>query len=94
MQMVGENLVQAKGAGVQDLDITCFVIGFSSVSTDLVSVGNIATSLGLTVTASDIANNFADHDFIYIASDSTGLQQAFEKIGGLITADLWQVYGP
>lgn len=94
VKLVGEQLIQAKGTGVQDLKIKCFVIGFSNVSTDLVSVGNVATSLGLTVTAADISNQFANHDNVYIATDSAGLQSAFESISALIAQDLWQVYGP
>lgn len=93
VDLVGNNLIQGNN-GYTDLDVNTFVIGFSSVPSDLESVANIARASGIKVTDSDVASNFKDHKYIYIATDTEGLKDAFSRIGGIIKTELWQVWGP
>lgn len=93
VDLVGANLIQGKN-GYADLNIETFVIGFSSLTSDLESVANIAKAAGIPVTDADIESDFKDHKYIYIATDTEGLKDAFSRIGGIIKTELWQVWGP
>lgn len=93
VQLVGQNLIQGK-SNYENLGISTFVIGFSSKRDDLASVANIARATGISVSNQDINNDFKNHDRVYIATDSEGLQKAFDSIGGIIKTELWQVWGP
>ena len=71
-----------------------FVIGYSNNNDDLNSVADIARALGITVTTQDVNENFANNEFVFIASDQESLKEAFANIGGYINENLWQVSGP
>jgi hypothetical protein len=66
--------------------IKTYVIGFSAVSSDFVSLNNIATSLGATGPSAGTK--------YYTAGSSAALEDIFNKIKKEINDTLWYIGGP
>ncbi|GEN55990.1 nitric oxide reductase [Halolactibacillus alkaliphilus] len=100
VNMVGERLVRAKNLphGTKDLELedNVFVIGFSGITEDLLSLKDIAKAVGIAVQSddSDIINDFMENDRVFVARSAEDLEGVFKNISGYIMEDLWQVSGP
>ncbi|GAU79402.1 hypothetical protein F3D3_4063 [Fusibacter sp. 3D3] len=101
LDQFGEDYVAEMGRIIQaskEVD-QCFVIGYSNyvengVYTELESLADVAKSLGITVGAGEVAAQFVNNEFVFMATDKDSLKDAFDNIGGLISNDLWQIEGP
>lgn len=100
VNVIGERLIQASNLpyGARDLELedNVFVIGFSGIPEDLLSLKDIAKAVGISVQPnnSDVINNFTDNDRVFVAQSAEDLEGVFKDISGYILEDLWQVSGP
>ena len=97
----GEAYVKKIGEEIQNTKLNykplidqAFVIGYSNKDSELQSLTNIATSLGIEVNSNEANEKFENNDFVFVATDKDSLEKAFENIGGYINEELWQIEGP
>jgi hypothetical protein len=100
VNLIGENFIQAKNLpyGTKDLELedNVFVIGFSGIDNNLISLKDIAKAVGISVEPnnSDVNNDFINNDRVFVARSAEDLDGVFKDISGYISEDLWQVSGP
>ncbi len=82
----GTAYVNLIGAMLKEPFSKVYVIGFSSISSELNSVDNIAAACGIT------AQNYSSR--VFRASSATALTQVFDQIRQDIVNDLWYLQGP
>lgn len=97
---IGERLIQAKNLPheTKDLELkdNVFVIGFSGIDDNLISLKDIAKAVGISVEPnnSDVNSDFINNDRVFVARSAEDLDGVFKDISGYISEDLWQVSGP
>ncbi len=97
---IGGDLIQAQNLpyGTKDLELedNVFVIGFSGIDDNLISLKDIAKAVGISVEPnnSDVNSDFINNDRVFVARSAEDLDGVFEDISRYISEDLWQVSGP